>query len=91
MPSIMKEIFNENQRKKGKSTLSNIALPDMIEECDNMILRYINVNKTESNQDTLDKVIDEYLYDTSPAMMEIFVIEDNMNEGRETGLDVEEG
>ena len=91
MPSIMKEIFNENQRKKGKSTLSNIALPDMIEECDNMILRYINVNKTESNQDTLDKVIDEYLYDTSPAMMEIFVIEDNMNEGRKTGLDVEEG
>ena len=91
MPSIMKEIFNENQRKKGKSTLSNIALPDMIEECDNMILRYINVNKTESNQDTLDKVIDEYLYDTSPAMMEIFVIEDNMNEGRETGLYVEEG
>ena len=37
--------------------LPNITPPAMMEKCEDIIHRGINKNETETNQDTLDKVI----------------------------------
>ena len=37
--------------------LPNSTPPAMMEKCEYIIHRYINKNETETNQDTLDKVI----------------------------------
>ena len=68
---MMKEILNEYQRKKVKSTPPNITSQGMMEECDNMIQRDINVDETEINQDDLDGLIEEFPDITSPAMIDI--------------------
>ena len=54
----------------------------MMEECGNIIQEGIDLNETEINWDTLDKIIEERPYITSPAIMDIFGNEDNMNERR---------
>ena len=54
----------------------------MKEECGNIIQEGIDLNETEINWDTLDKIIEERPYITSPAIMDIFGNKDNMNERR---------
>ena len=54
----------------------------MKEECGNIIQEGIDLNETEINWDTLDKIIEERPYITSSAIMDIFGNEDNMNERR---------
>ena len=41
----------------------------MMEEYEYMIHRYMNKQERDSNQDTLDKLIEELPYITNPAMM----------------------
>ena len=56
--------------KKGKVIPPNITSPDMMEECENMIHRNINVNETETNKYNLDELIEKSPDDISPAMMQ---------------------
>ena len=55
--------------KKGRVTPPNIISPDMMEKYEDMIHRDINENETETNRGTLDKIIEEFPYITSTAMM----------------------
>ena len=46
------------------------CIPAMMKDCEYMIHRNMNKNKTETNRDILDEEIEECLDVTSPAMME---------------------
>ena len=63
----------------------------MMEECNNMIRRDINVDETEINQDDLDGFIEEFPDITSPAMMEISGNEDNTNEEKNRSICIRGG
>ena len=68
---MMEESVNEehaDNNEKSTATIlvhteeENLRLPNsippvMMEKCEDIIHRYINKNETETNQDTLDKVI----------------------------------
>ena len=58
----------------------------MMEEYEYMIHRYMNKQERDSNQDTLDKLIEELPYITNPAMMEDCkdAVYRDMNEKTET-------